>query len=180
MSGLSKARMDITKMKDLYESLKHRPSVQVGVFQQKTTRKEPGLTNATLAAIHEYGAPEHGLPARSILKEPLKDHAKEIMASIKGKADMIVKASNLKSLWSLVGIAAEKVISQAFDTGGFGKWAPDSYKTLLAKLRKGKFRNLHRRKLTIAHIFAGNIGMGILIDRGELRKSFTSRVQMKF
>lgn len=171
--------MNIDKMRELKESLKTRPHIQVGVFQASTARKEGGLTNAALAAIHEYGAPEHGLPARSTLRTPIKDHSKEIMDSIKGKADMILKATSAKSMWSLVGEAAEKVIEHAFQTGGFGKWAPDSYKTLLAKLRVGKFRNLHRRKLTIAHIFAGNIGMGILIDRGELKKAYSSRVIMK-
>lgn len=171
--------MNLEHLHKLKEGLKHRPCIQVGVFQKKNARKEEGMTNATLAAIHEFGAPEHGLPARSVLKVPISEHAKEIMQSVKGKADMIVKARDIKSLWSLVGIAAEKVISKAFDTGGYGKWAPLRYETLMKKLNIGKFRNLHRRKLTIAHIFAGNIGMGILIDRGELRKSYLSRVVMK-
>jgi len=172
--------MNLENLHKLKENLKHRPCIQVGVFQKKDARKEEGMTNATLAAIHEFGAPEHGLAARSVLKVPISEHAKEIMESIKGKADMIVKATNIKSLWSLVGVACEKVISRAFDTGGYGKWAPLRYETLMKKLNKGKFRNLHRRKLTIAHIFAGNIGMGILIDRGELRKAYLSRVVMKF
>ncbi len=180
MASKGSWHMNLDKLQDLKESLKHRPVVQVGVFQKKDARKETGMTNATLAAIHEFGAPEHGLPARSVLRTPIAEHAKEIMESIKGKADMIVQATNIKSLWSLVGVAAEKVIEGAFQTGGYGKWAPDSYKTLMAKLNRGKFRNLHRRKLTIAHIFAGNIGMGILIDTAQLKKAYTSRVRMQF
>lgn len=172
--------MNIEKMRDLYDGLKHRPSIQVGVFEAKTVRKKEGLTNAFIASVHEHGAPEHGIPQRSFLRIPIKDHAQEIMASIKGKADMILKTTHALGMWKLVGIAAEKVVDGAFQTGGYGKWAPDSYKTLLAKLNKGKFRNLHRRKLTIAHIFAGNIGMGILIDTQQLRRSITSQVKMKF
>ena len=172
--------MNLEKLVSLKESLKHRPVVQVGVFQKKDARKELGMTNATLAAIHEFGAPEHGLPARSVLVTPLKDHAAEIMAPLKDKAELIVKATNLKSLWSLVGIACEKVIDQAFQTGGFGKWAPDSFKTLMKKLNKGKNRNVHRRRLTIGQIFAGNLGMGILEDTNQLKKAYTSRVRMEF
>jgi hypothetical protein len=171
--------MDIKKMQDLYEGLKHRPDIQVGVFQAKTDRKGVGLTNATLAAIHEFGAPEHGLPARSVLKTPIKDHIKDIMGSVKGKADMILKATDVKKFWDLVGVAAYKVVDGAFRTGGYGKWAPDSYKTLLAKLNKGKFRKLSARKSAIAQIYAGQVGMGILIDTSQLRRSYRSRVIMK-
>ena len=180
MASTAKVRMDLKKLQDLYESLKHRPSLWVGVAESKDARKEVGMTNNRLAMIHEYGAPEHGIPARSFVRTPIADHAVEIMAPIKEHIQLILKTEGAKKLWEMVGHACEQVISHGFDTGGYGKWAPLKYSTLMAKLNIGKFRNLHRRKLTIAHIYAGNIGMGILVDHAELRNSVSSQVDMKF
>lgn len=167
--------VDLDKLKSLYESLKNRPSIEVGVFSDRTGRDD-GMTNAQLAAIHEMGDPEHGLPPRSMLKVPIKDHANQIMSSIKGQAEQIVLKSGAMRLWKLIGIAAEKVVSQAFDTGGFGKWPELKYATLLSKF-KG---SLKKRKNMLAKIYAGQAGQGILIRSGALSRSFSSRVRMKF
>lgn len=180
MAAKSAVRVDLKKLTDLYESLKTKPHIEVGVFSGKNARDD-SMTNATLAAVHELGAPEHGLPARSMLRVPLSDHASEIMASIRGGAQKMLLADGPLLLWKTVGIACEKVVSQAFDTGGFGKWAPLKYETLLAKLNVGKNgRSLKKRKSIIGQIYTGQVGMGILIRTGELSKAFSSRVRMSF
>lgn len=175
MSKTSSVSVNLDKLKDLYESLKTKPSIEVGVFSNKTARSD-GMTNATLAAIHELGAPEHGIPPRSMLREPISDHATEIMNSVRGQAELLVKASGPMRLWKLIGVAAEKIVLQAFQTGGFGKWKELKYATLLRKL-KG---SLKKRKGQIAQIYAGEFTGGILINKGELRRSFSSRVRMHF
>lgn len=179
MATKSSVAMDIKKMHSLIESLKTKAVIQVGVFSKDTARKEGDLTNASLAAIHEFGAPEHGLPARSMLKVPISEHIQEIMSPFKGKAEAFLAKGTLLQLYKLIGIAAEKVVDGAFNSGGYGKWAPLKYETLLGKLRKGH-KSLHWRKLTIAHVYAGNIGMAILIRTGQLRRSFSSRVRMVY
>lgn len=193
MANASFVKMDIKKMQQLYQGLKQKADIQVGVFSGgarhngnirstgsgKKKKTDSGLTNASLAAIHELGSPEHGLPARSMLKVPIADHAQEIINVFKGKADAYLYKGTLEKLYKLVGIACEKVVDGAFASGGYGKWAPLRYETLLGKLRKGH-RNLHWRKLTIAQIYAGNIGMGILIKTAQLRRAFSSRVRMSF
>lgn len=175
MPKQGKVFVDLDKLKGLVESLKKVPHIQVGVFEAKTGRKKGGMTNAAVAAIHEYGAPQHGLPARSILRVPLRDNKARIMEPMKGKAIKLVKSSSAMQLWKEIGIACEKVVQQAFDTGGFGKWAPLRRSTLLAKL-KG---NLRKRQKLIDFIYQGQIGMGILIDTAQLRRAFKSRVVMK-
>ena len=176
MAKTSSCHLDIKKMQELIENLKQKASVQVGVFQGASARKEEGLTNAALARIHELGSPEHNIPARSMLKVPIGDHINQIMAPFKGKAESFLMKGKLKDLYKLIGIAAEKVVDGAFNSGGYGKWQPLRSSTILAKL-KG---SLHRRQLTRAHIFAGNIGMAILINTAQLRKAFSSRVVMRF
>lgn len=173
--------MDIRKMKDLIEGLKAKAHIQVGVFTDKTARKDGGLTNADLAMYHELGAPEHGLPARSMLKVPLADHAQDILAPFKEQAQAFLVKGKLATLYKRIGVAAEKVVLGAFQTGGYGKWASLAYSTLLAKLNRGKKgRSLAKRKSIIGRIYAGQAGEAILIDTGELRRSFSSRVRMTF
>ena len=182
----SSVRMDITKMQKLVEQLKVKATIQVGVFADKSARKSGELTNAALAQIHEYGSPEHGLPARSMLHVPIHDHASEIMKPFIGKAEAFLAKGTLINLYKLIGVKAERVVNDAFTTGGYGKWPSLTAGTIWRKLRKhmskdGKFV---LRKLTATHvrkywdIVAGNIGQGILIDTGQLRRSFASRVRM--
>lgn len=167
--------MDLKKMQSLYEGLKTKAVIQVGVFADKSARNDT-LTNASLAAIHEFGSPEHNLPARSMLKIPIADHAQEIMEPFKGKADSFLRKGTLLQLYKLIGVACEKVVDGAFQSGGYGKWAPLKYSTLLAKF-KG---NLKTRKGKLAQIYAGQVGEAILIKTGQLRRSFSSRVRMTF
>ncbi len=185
--------MNIDKMLALAEQLKTRPSIQVGVFvggaaKNKSARdkgpargrdKGPArgrLTNADLAAIHEHGAPEVGIPARSMLHVPIHDHAKDIMDPARGKAEELLKSGGALRLWKTVGIAGEKVVLGAFSTGGYGKWAPLKRATLLAKL-KG---SLKKRRGQIAQIVKGESGMEILIDTRQLSRAFSSRVRMGY
>ena len=176
MAVKSSLHVDLVKMKELIDGLKQKASIRIGVFEKDSARKEDGMTNATLAQIHELGVPEKNIPARSFLKVPIGEHIQEIMAPFKGKAESFLKKGKLEALYKLIGIAAEKIVDGAFATGGYGKWQPLRSSTILAK----QTGNLHRRQLTRAHIFAGNIGMGILIDTAQLRRSISSRVWMRF
>ena len=175
MAKKSEMRVDIEKLKRLAESLKVKPHVDVGVFASKAARRETD-TNAYLAMVHEFGSPKHGLPPRSMLRVPIAEHAQQIMASVKGQAEQLVKEKGAKSLWDRVGKAAEKVVIGAFDTGGYGKWAPTKVKTTFGKL-KGSMK---RRLRTFYDVMHGKTGMGILVDTAQLKRSFSSRVRMAF
>lgn len=166
--------MSIDKMKQLIEELRQTPHIEVGVFEKDTARRDKGLTNAALASFHEYGSPAHGLPPRSMLKVPIADHAKDIMDPIRGKANELLAKGGAKRLYKLIGIACEKVVQQAFATGGFGKWPALKYKTMLGKV-KG---SLKKRKGKLAQVYAGMVGQGILIRTGQLKRAFSSRVRM--
>lgn len=168
--------MDIRKMQDLIEGLKTKARVEVGVFQSDSPRKAGELSNADLASYHEYGSPVHGLPPRSMLRQPIADHAKDIMEPFRNHAEAFLVKGTLAQLYKKIGVAAEKVVQQAFATGGFGKWPQLTYRTLLGKV-KG---SLKKRKGKLAQIYAGEIGQGILIRTGQLRRAFSSRVRMEF
>lgn len=174
MAKKSSVSMDIEKMKKLYKGLQTKAVIQVGVFQSKSARRDGGLTNADLASYHEYGAPEHGLPARSMLRTPIFDHVNEIMSPFKGKAEAFLANGTIEQLYKLIGIACEKVVLGAFKTGGYGKWPHLKNAAIWRKL-KG---SIAKKANKFWNIKAGNIGEGILIDTTQLEHSFSSRVRM--
>ena len=180
MAKRGKVVSSLEHLGDLYESLKRQPSLEVGVLGGKSARtadgKWNGVTNADLACAHEYGVTQHGLPPRSILRTPLHDHRDRIMGSVAGMAEKLLDKDGTKALWSRVGVECIAVIEQAFDTGGFGKWASLKTATIMRKL-KG---SLKKRKGEIAKIYAGQVGQGILIDTGALRAAFSYRVRFRF
>lgn len=53
------------------ELAKSDPHVRVGIFVDESTggqARDGGLTNVEVAAIHEFGAPEAGIPERSFIR----------------------------------------------------------------------------------------------------------------
>jgi phage gpG-like protein len=112
------------------------------------------LTNAQIGTIHEFGSVSRGIPARSFLWMPLSLH---LMDEVNKKASVINNHLNMADIfkcYQLLGIIAENVVQEAFETGGFGHW----------------------QKLKAATIARKGGSEAILIDTAQLRKSITSRV----
>lgn len=131
-----------------------RARVHVGVLGGFDARKEEGIGNAGLGAVHEFGVVSKGIPSRSFLRMPVLN---ELPAALKvtDRAlwhKVIVKQGILGAL-ALLGAYALDVIHLAFETGGFGFWQSLKPRTV-------------RRKGSSA----------ILIDTAQLRQSITAEV----
>lgn len=109
------------------------PQARVGILGGKDARKAaqgekavPG--NAEIGAAHEYGSPSKGIPQRSFLRVPISDHLQKKMdGSGLFTEDTTKQVINSKSVvpWlKTVAILAEDIVKEAFQTKGFGKWAP--------------------------------------------------------
>ena len=123
--------------------------VKVGVFgDHKAERTDDTINNVELATIQEFGSISAHIPARSFLRMPIMEKRKEILAFAASKkmADLL-KAGEQKKALNLLGLFAERMIDDAFETSGFGKWAS-------LKHRVGK----------------------ILVDTGQLRRSIWHKV----
>ena len=150
-------RSDTSKLKNIINNLESIPFVHVGVLGKKAYRKEKGgSTNALIGMVHEFGSKTQKMPARSFLIMPL--HKKFNDALHKSKAieesfKKITSAKGLNDTLEKIGILAEQVIQSAFETGGFGQWAPNSPATIAMKGSSSP-----------------------LIDTGQLRRSITSEV----
>lgn len=87
------------------------------------------------------------IPARSFLQMPL-ERKNELMKRLKEHGfrdfdnliDHITQTGDFESLGIILGGAAVEQIQEAFETGGWGEWAPDSELTISNKIKNEKQR----------------------------------------
>jgi phage gpG-like protein len=128
--------------------LKTKLALRVGVLGKDSSRDD-GLNNATIAAIQELGSESKKIPARSFLKMPIEKTKKAINNFVGNALKATLKnGKNIKYLLNQVGLFCVAKIQEAFDSRGFGTWAPNKPQTI-------------KRKKSSAP----------LIQEGELRKS---------
>lgn len=154
-------KLEFGKLKTLLGYLKNGlPKVKVGIIGSKAAvKRNDELTNAQIGFIQEFGklTGKPRIEPRSFIDMPLKLHLKEYLKkseTFSRKAfEKAIKDGNAEEFAKKVGIQAERVIQEAFETSGWGQWKPNAEAT---KRRKGSDKPL--------------------IDTGELRRSISSEV----
>ncbi len=161
---MSQVKVDIKGLEHLAKALGDKYSIKVGILGAKAQRQngDTSKTNAEIGFINEFGK-QTGfpkIPARSFLRVPLtlylSKYLKEKKSFAKKEVEKAAKTGKLLELAQKIGIVAEEVIQEAFNTSGFGNWAPNAPYTVEMK---GSDKPL--------------------IDTGELRRSITSRAEKK-
>lgn len=113
----------------LLKSFRNPPSIRIGILGTKTNRSGKGATtNATVGAAHEFGTEK--LPVRSFLRIPLTDQLDNYLEKA-GAFDEtvlkdVVRSGSLVEFAKKIATVAERVVLDAFDTSGFGKWQPSN------------------------------------------------------
>ena len=171
----AQVKINTEAVESILQSLDKRFVTRVGILGSKTMRKKTvttkkGLhkagkelapqTNAEIGLLHEKGSLTKHIPRRSFLEMPLVLKSEGLKA-IKDKIlRAFVKGDQTMARWRdahvELGHMAERIVQAAFETRGFGQWAPDSDRTVAKK-----------------HSDAP------LIDTGQLRRSITSDVVTK-
>ena len=151
--GQSEITGDFSRLEKLIEGLEGDYSIDVGVFSEAKT--PDGKQVAEYGAYNEFGSivVKDRPPKRSFIRMPIEQKQDKIETYVAGKAQGHLETGDVKAIFQDIGIAAESVIQEAFDTQGFGAWKPDADSTVA---RKGS--------------------SAPLIDDGTLRKAVTSRV----
>lgn len=145
---------DFTNLGRFTRAMADKRVVRVGIFGRKNSRNDSGgVTNAEVGFIHEFGQPPR-IPKRSFLRMPIFQKSDQILASVKaaGALEKWGAGKGVEVLTDL-GIAAEKVILDAFESAGWGSWKGNAPSTVA---RKGS--------------------SSPLIDTSQLRKSIASQV----
>ena len=92
----------LERIRKLAAELKAKPAVRVGVLGDGGNNDE--LTNAELAAIHEYGAPRANIPERSFLRATADAKRQEWLALMeRGLRLAVAGRLSVKASLSLVG-----------------------------------------------------------------------------
>lgn len=155
-----KVNIDLKALQDLEKNLEEKFFVKVGILAGKASEShENGISNLELGLVHEFGSITKNIPQRSFLRFPIEFKGKAITKLIAKNKDKIKEAivsTGLKGIYVNLGLIAEKVIQQAFESGGFGQWEDISEKTKKAKKSDT-----------------------ILVDTAQLRRSITSKVMRK-
>lgn len=150
---------DFSRLEKLVESLGEKFFIDIGILGENNESEEGGITLAGIGAVHEFGTDKAGrgnstvIPERSFIRMPLETGQEGIEKEIKPKLKEYIESGNIRGIFELIGIAGEARIQEAFETGGFGKWAPLSEATILRKKSNA-----------------------ILIDEGKLRNAVSSKV----
>jgi len=144
-----KVKSNLKEVNKTLKGLTKKYFTKLGIFGKKDSRKG-ALSNAELGVVHEFGSHSKGIPSRSFLRMPLIEKRKQLLKSIAKQKENLEKGlldNGIKEVFELAGIEAEAIVLKAFETGGYGKWAP-------LKKRKGT----------------------PLIDTGQLSRAITSKV----
>lgn len=104
------------------------PVARVGILGDKNSRDGKISSNAEIGLQHEFGSSK--LPMRSFLRVPISDNLKRYLenseAFSKEVLKKVIQESSLAEWVAKIGIIAETIVADAFDSGGFGKWKPSN------------------------------------------------------
>lgn len=122
-------QMNFKGMDDFIRAIKGPlPYIKVGILGSKTNRHTQGPSNATIGAVHEYGAPTKNIKPRSFLRVPLTEN---LGPKIEGSGafdpdtlKQVIKERSVVPWMKKISVLAEGVVAEAFASGGFGKWSP--------------------------------------------------------
>ncbi len=155
------ATLNVKGLDQLVKALKAKPpTCRVGILGSKASRSpSPGEkstpTNAEVGAAHEFGTST--IPQRSFLRVPIAEGLQKEMESSglldKDALNDVIKSGSVTPWLKKVAISAEACVSDAFDSGGNGKWPP--------------WKNSN---------YTNNSGQ-LLVDTKQLRESVTSEVK---
>ncbi len=133
MSDDDKTEINVDGLDKLLKAFKNPPQLNVGILgggarAPSKAGEKRALTNAEIGAFHEFGTSK--LPQRSFLRVPLINHLNKrlIESGVLGKDEIkeAIKSGTMIPVMLKVGIVAEQIVADAFDTGGFGEWRPSN------------------------------------------------------
>jgi phage gpG-like protein len=179
MKSQMSTRYNMSKIQVFVKSLDQKHKVQVGIFGNKSGRNKGAITNAELGAIHEFGSSgrrgyfhalmrfagvhEFGsfsgkVPSRSFLRMPISTQSGQIVKETTSTGKGLIAAGKMVLLLKRLGIACENAVQRAFESRGFGTWAPNTPATIRRKQGHSEDAD------------------SPLIDTGQLRRSVASSV----
>lgn len=156
--GDSYIEADFAALDKLLGELGKTHYVDVGILGENAQKtSEGGETIGSYGAKNEFGSVAEHIPKRSFIQMPIETRQSQIQAEVEPRMAKHLQAGDVAGIFVDIGISAEGVIQDAFDTHGFGTWKPNAERTIEMKTIRGR------------------PGDSPLIDTGALRKSISSK-----
>lgn len=154
----TKIEFNLKGLDDLRRQMGGAYVARVGILGGKAVRTDSSpLNNAEIGVIQMFGSYTKKIPPRDFLLAPIQRNQRKIIEMMqKSSIREAVAQGDYKKIFQFLGVIAEGFVQQAFETSGFGQWAPNKPTTVQAK---GSDKPL--------------------IDTGQLRRAITSDVAKK-
>lgn len=151
--------------------------VLVGVPADKAGRSE-AIDNASLAYIHDRGAPEANIPARPFMKPGIASVQDKIEAGLKKAGELALSngGAAVARQYERVGTLARDAIKRKINEGIPPPLAESTLKARARRGRKGAVKELARRAKGLP---ADIVYAKPLIDTGQLRNAISYVVRKK-
>lgn len=110
--------LDDRKLRKLEKKLSRLTAkkVKVGIVEDST--HSSGISMAELAAIHQFGAPGAGIPARDFLRAPIQDRkAEQIRVTAAVAKAIVAGAMSIDRGLDIIGIWGEATVKAAIRDG---------------------------------------------------------------
>jgi len=153
--------------------------VLVGIPEDKAARQaagDTGITNAALGYIHEYGVPEHNLPARGFLYPGIEDAQPPAVEILAETAELALTGDTgaVENGLNKIGILGQNAVRAKFVSND---WPPLAESTLdyhpLRKDDSGQVMTDHKGQPLRKKSRRERGRVNPLIDTQQLRKSIT-------
>lgn len=134
--------LNVDGLNKMLKALKGKPPViRVGILGSHNARNDKsGLSNSDIGAEHEFGSSK--MPRRSFLRVPLSDYLDKRIASAglitEDSLKEVLKTGSVIPWCKTIGNIAVSVVEEAFNSNGFGQWAPwkNGYTSLTGNILK--------------------------------------------
>lgn len=151
--GDSYIEADFAALDKLIGELGKTHYVDVGILGENAQKTEAGgATLGMIGAVQEFGTLDGHVPKRSFIQMPIETKQAQIQAEVEPRMAGHLQRGDVVGIFVDIGISAEGVIQDAFDTRGFGTWKPNAERTVEMKGSDAP-----------------------LIDEGNLRKAISSK-----
>ncbi len=181
-TGVKMTYNGLPALQERLAALAHR-QVLVGypADTEKSNRKEdPEITNASLAYIHDNGAPEAHIPARPFMREGIQLAKEGIKKGMWATAKNVVKPEgSLADVDQGLGRAGIRAVNGIRQRINEGIPPPLSDRTLAARAARGRKGAAWELAWRAAGAPAGTDLAKPLIDTGQLRNAVTFVIRNK-
>lgn len=165
---MARRTLDDRVWRNLKRKLRGQPQARVGVLASHgggAPHGDSGVTNAELAAIHEFGAPGAGVPERSFIRSAMRENRVELRNMAARLARRVVDVRK--------GTSVAGTLSMRDALEVLGQWGVAKIKAKITSNIPPALKPATILRKTVG----GKRGDVALIDTGQLLNSITHEVR---